>query len=192
MDDAPHSRVRPLGPLSKELVELALSPLVGLPFTGFYKPLFAIFEFGDQRPDKNRNGEDVTFADWNIAFSCSWQVTKADMVVLGSNDMPWSGKRKRRFFQRTTPPPDPWKRIRWQLANEFFDVADKGNLHVVSVSSGSAGAVSIQLTDEYAIRAFNADSGFYCLWTIRNLAEDYAFTADLRPEGLVAFEIKPT
>ena len=80
-----------LGPLTPDLAEKTLSVLVGLPLSDFRKPIFTIFEFGEQKPAKNRKGQDVTFADW-ILDCWVWQITKGDAVVLGWKDMPYRPK----------------------------------------------------------------------------------------------------
>lgn len=180
-----------LGPLTIEMADKALAPFVGMPLTGFYKPIWAIFEFGEQLPDKNRKGEDVTFSDWCIDLHGVWQVTNEDKVVLGSADMPWRRKgRGRRFFSRMTPPPDPDKRIRWQAANDFFDRVDAGNLIVASVSGGPAGAICIELSDGFAIRTFTGHSATGDLWTVRKRTTDYSFWANVQPTGPSAYTIQ--
>lgn len=178
-----------LGPLTDEMTEKALAVLVGLPLTKFLKPIFVVFEFGDQLPFKNRKGEDITLAEWSFDIIDFWHVTHNDTIVIGRNDMPHRRKgRGRRFFERRTPPRDPQQRARWQRANDFLDRVDNGSLRVTSVLGGPAGAACIQLTDGYAIRAFSADSDRGDLWTLQNRVTKYSFWAGTEGYGPIALQ----
>jgi hypothetical protein len=177
-----------LGPLTQEMTESALSVLVGLPLTAFRKPIFVVFEFGDQLLFKNRKGDDITLAEWSFDVIDFWHVTNNDTIVIGRNDMPHRRKgRSRRFFDRRTPPRDPQQRARWQRARDFLDRVNDGRLRVISVSGGPAGAACIQLTDGYAIRAFSADSDRGDLWTLQNRVTKYAFWAGTEGNGPIAW-----
>ncbi|CAN5369630.1 hypothetical protein BH11ARM1_BH11ARM1_08280 [soil metagenome] len=183
-----------LGHLTREMTEEALTPLVGLALTDFRQPIFTIFEFGEQRPGKNRRGEDVTFADWSFDITgMSWQVVHHDRVVIGSSDMPYSGKRRpKRFFERITPPRDPELRSRWRAANDFLDLVEAGSLHAVAVSAGPAGATSIFLEEGYAIHTFTDSSKATDLWTLQHRPTRESFWAEAKLNGLIArkYELK--
>ena len=45
-----------------------------------------VFEFGVQRPRKNRKGEDITRADQRLHVSCSWEITGPNGLVLSHDD----------------------------------------------------------------------------------------------------------
>ena len=52
------------------------------------------FEFGVQRPFKNRKGEDITRADWGLVVGGDWRITGTEGGIVSSDDF-GSGKERR-------------------------------------------------------------------------------------------------
>lgn len=182
-----------LGRLDPALAEEALLILIGLPLSSMWHPIFQIFEFGEQRPGKNKKGQDVTFGDWSLHVSCEWHVARNGSVIVGSRDM----KRKRtgqarRFFDRKTPPRDAEERKRWAAANEFFDLVKQGVLIVQSVSVGSTGSLEIKLSDNFVLRTFNACATGWEQWCLLHRPSPYSFWVDARADGAIAHRWEAT
>ena len=72
----------------KEEVEQALRPLIGNPLSDMTRfGGIQIFEFGVQRPRKNRKGQEITVADQKIhVSSCEWRISGPEGEIVGSKD----------------------------------------------------------------------------------------------------------
>ncbi len=180
------------GPLTTAMAQEALAPLIGQPLTDMRRPLWQIFEFGEQRPTRNRHGEDITLADWLLSIYCSWQLTRGDSVILGYDDFSHNLMRAtRRFFDRKTPPKDAIARKRWKAANELFALVESGVLIVRCITVHPAGGVAIGLSDDYEIRTFNDMSDPCFLWSIYRKPTSSTFGVDGSPIGLEAWTYAP-
>ena len=79
----------------KEELERALQPLIGEPLSDMSR--FAgmqMFEFGIQRPCKNRKGQDITLADQRLHVSCYWCVSSSEGTIISCEDFDPNGSRR--------------------------------------------------------------------------------------------------
>ena len=51
-----------------------------------WRPAWQAFEFGLQKPGKNRRGEDITIADWKLDVSGDWEILGPSEFCLSSKD----------------------------------------------------------------------------------------------------------
>jgi len=80
----------------KHEIEQALRPIIGEPLTAMWR--YAgnqKFEFGVQRPCKNRKGEEITRADLGLVVSCHWRMDAPDGGYISSEDYGPNGARYR-------------------------------------------------------------------------------------------------
>ena len=78
----------------KEQIERALQALRAEPLSDMFR--FAgiqAFEFGVQRPGKNRKGQDITLADQRLHVSCDWRLDGTEGVIVSSEDFGLNGSR---------------------------------------------------------------------------------------------------
>ncbi len=130
-----------------------LSVLVGEPLSDMWRPFGQAFEFAEQIPHVNRRGEDVTFAALEVTFTSTWHVMRESVLVMGSGDHDYP-KKKRRFYDRQTPPRKEPERQRWKEAQTLLAKVVAAELIVQSVSADRYGQVEIRLSRGYAIRNF--------------------------------------
>lgn len=129
-------------------MQQALQSLIGLPLTYMWRPVSQCFEFGEQLPFINSQGQECTRADRDLTiWDADWRISKGDVIVMGHGDH----RGKRRFYDRKTAPRDPEQRERWLRANRFFHQMDAGQLVVSAVAVGRAGSLKIELALDYAI-----------------------------------------
>jgi len=65
----------------------ALEPLIGEPLTYMFRYAgYQKFEFGIQRPAKNRKGEAITVADLGFVVACPWRITGPEGCIVSSAD----------------------------------------------------------------------------------------------------------
>lgn len=124
-----------------------LAPIVGQPLTDLWRGGGQIFEFGEQLPWKNDNGQDLTCARYHVKFLGEWQISQGPKVIIGSRDH----RNKRRFYDRVREPKDPVEREIWQSGKVFFGKVETGSLKVVSVEFQSSGLIQIGLTENYVL-----------------------------------------
>lgn len=117
----------------KEEIERRLHLLFGEPLSDMYR--FAgiqVFEFGLQKPCKNRKGEDITRADQSLHASCHWRITGPEGDILSSEDFgPGTERRDEKaqpFYQRLTDDP---------LLITAIEADEQGSLHL-ALSGGHA------------------------------------------------------
>ena len=80
--------------MQEEILQ-ALHPLIGEPLSDMFR--FAgiqAFDFGVQRPAKNRKGEDITVSDQGLHISCSWIVAGPEGDIFSSKDFGPEGSRR--------------------------------------------------------------------------------------------------
>jgi hypothetical protein len=94
LDSGDFSRPAPREAM-KEEIETALRPLLGQPLSDMWRYAgYQKFEFGVQRPAKNREGEAVTVADWGLVVACRWAITGPEgLVVSSANFGPGTARR---------------------------------------------------------------------------------------------------
>jgi|GEM_PF-6859664 len=97
----------------------------------------------------NRRGQETWYGEWSLKIFISWCITEKGAVVFGSEDH----RTKRRFYRRKTKPREPKARERWERANKFFDAVYDEVLIVQSVHVEDCAALTVILSDGYAIRA---------------------------------------
>jgi hypothetical protein len=115
-------------------IEAVLGPLVGEPLTGMWRYAgYQRFEFGPQRPAKNRKGEDITMSDLALVVGCTWSVTGPSGVVLSSADFLPDGTR------------------RDEGASEFYDFLRADPLIVEVVEASESGALRIGMSRGYEL-----------------------------------------
>jgi len=131
-----------------------LKVLLDLPLSGMWRAVFQIFEFGEQKPALNRNGEEITRADYSLDVSCAWRIRKNCYIVISDVDH-WT---KRRFYRRKTPPRDPRQRTRWRRAQEFFEAVENQKLNARRIRLHGLAELSISLTLGYTLDVFLNDS----------------------------------
>lgn len=133
---------------SATLLEAELSRIVGLPLTCLWRALGQIFEFGEQKPFINRNGEEATHAEVSLKFLADWRVSLGAVTVFGSGD---HAHGKRRFYDRKTPPRELFNRTRWKRAKEFLRRVTEETLLVESVKVTDTGVIFVKLSDGYEV-----------------------------------------
>lgn len=131
-----------------------------------WRPVFQVFEFGEQKPCKNRKGEDVTRADISIdvCSDCSWSINHGHTVVLGSADH----NTKRRFYDRKTPPRNKAARQRWLAVKDLFGKIEKQVLTVTSINVRESGAFTISMKGGYKLECIPSTSDILDLWWFSN------------------------
>ena len=71
----------------KKEIEQGLLPLVTEPLSHMWRfSGFQIFEFGVQKPEKNRRGEDITMAEKRLHVSCEWSLSGREGRIVSSDD----------------------------------------------------------------------------------------------------------
>ena len=79
----------------KEEIERALQPLIGEPLSDMRRFVgIQAFEFGIQRPCKNRKGQDITRGTWRLHAGCYWRITGPDGNILSAEDFGPGGSRR--------------------------------------------------------------------------------------------------
>ncbi|MEX2244591.1 MAG: hypothetical protein WD716_12175 [Fimbriimonadaceae bacterium] len=108
------------------------------------------FEFGEQRSFLDRRGKEVVRSSLRlkaVSPGCDWVVGRHGAIVVGSFDY----RPSRRFFDRKTPPRDAERRSVWRAARLFLENVEDGSLRVCKVRANHVGALTIELTDGYAL-----------------------------------------
>ncbi|MES2459420.1 MAG: hypothetical protein V4671_02465 [Armatimonadota bacterium] len=120
----------------KDKILQTLRPLIGEPLTDMMR--FAgiqVFEFGVQRPRKNRKGEDITRADQRLHVSCSWEIAGADGFVLSREDFGPEGVRQD------------------EKAHPFYESLQTDDAPVVeAIEADDAGVLRLQLSQGYMLQ----------------------------------------
>lgn len=144
---------------------------VGLPLTDLWKPIFFVFEFGEQKPFINSKGKEAMRSDLCLRVFAEWRIVQGTVVVLGSDDY----RVKRRFFKRRTPPPKE-RRARWEAAKALFDAMDDDTLVCIGVKALPTGFIQILFEGGYALEIVSCSSDRSGEWEIDDLSTDYHFS----------------
>jgi hypothetical protein len=76
-------------------IEKTLHPLIGEPLSDMWRYAgHQKFEFGIQRPCKNRKGEHITIADWGFVVAGDWRITGPEGYIVSSDDFGPKGSRR--------------------------------------------------------------------------------------------------
>ena len=111
-------------------VRKALAPLLGLPLSDMWRAAeLQIFEFGEQRPDLNSDGKEITRADYAMHVSCPWRIIGPAGLALAREDY-WTGKRSEPRHARS---------------KAFFERMDAATLAVEEIEADTTGGVRLLL-----------------------------------------------
>lgn len=120
--------------LTRPQVEAAFQSLVGEPLTDMWRYAGCQkFEFGEQKPSINSDGEEITVADLGLVVSCDWSVTGPAGAVVSSADF---GPREAR---RDTG------------AHPFYDLLATSPPVVEAIAVDDHGLLHIRMSDGYAL-----------------------------------------
>lgn len=118
----------------KEEIEKTLRPLVGKPLSDMWRYAgLQKFEFGVQRPHKNRKGQDVTWADWGLVVACAWRITGRARPVVASADF---GPGRSRHDEQALP---------------FYTGLATAPPIVEAIEAAANGSLRISLSHEYLL-----------------------------------------
>lgn len=118
----------------KAEIEQALHPLLGEPLSNMWRYAGCQkFEFGVQRPHKNRKGQTVTWADWGLVVTCAWCIRGPEGVIVSSDDF------------------GPGRSRRDEKAYPFYDMLHDDPPIVETIVAGEDGTVHIQMTRGYTL-----------------------------------------
>ena len=96
---------------------------------------FQRFEFGAQRPAKNRKGEAITMSDWTLVAGCYWRITGPDgEKVVSSADF------------------GPGESRRDEKAYPFYGMLHREPLVVEAVEADERGELRIRLSQGYLLK----------------------------------------
>jgi hypothetical protein len=119
----------------REEIETALKPLLGEPVSNMWRAGFQIFEIGEQRPFKNRKGQDTTRADLSLHVSCDWYITRSGEPIVSSEDFGpgWGVRRDEKAFP-------------------FYEALGGPEFIIRSVRADSSGSVVIRMAGGYVLQ----------------------------------------
>ncbi|MCO5297393.1 MAG: hypothetical protein M9921_11090 [Fimbriimonadaceae bacterium] len=145
----------------RELQEALRSLLVGLPLSDYWKPIFHVFEFGEQKPKLNKRGVEITKADVSLNVECSWRIRCGTRYVMGSDDFEFPRSVQRVALpRRRTPPGDPNDAIRWRVCQQFFREVERASLVVRRVQVSALGDLKISLSRNHVLDVWVQGSGW--------------------------------
>jgi hypothetical protein len=146
-----------------------LQPIVGEPLSGMWRALGQIFEFGEQRPDRNRHGEAITVADFALKFiTADWRVIQAGRIILGSSDHSDDD----RFYHEDEPPQRPYDDEAWRLARNFLNSVDECTFIVESIEVGQFADLTLRLSNDLQIQSFGSSGQDLDVWWFHNRRTD--------------------
>jgi hypothetical protein len=119
----------------REEIETTLKPFLGERLSGMWRAGFQIFEIGEQRPCKNRKGEDITLADMNLHVSCNWYVTRNGVPIVSSEDFG-----------------PEWGERRDENAMPFYALLGEPDFIITSIQAKNNGGVVIQMAGGYTLQ----------------------------------------
>ncbi len=157
----------PEGYTEREIAFLTeqLQPICGEPLTRIRQLYGDTFEFGVQRPQKNRKGDDVTWADFRLKFICAdWRVVQRGRIILGSREYR-DGTHLVGDFDESPETPQIAESRR--IAREFLEGVTQGKFTVQSVVVRDHADMVIRLSDDLVIESFSSscqdeDSWHFC------------------------------
>ena len=126
----------------KEKIERVLKPLIGEPLSGMSRlGGMQMFEFGIQRPRKNRKGQDITLADQRLHVSCHWCITGPEGGIFSSEDF------------------HPVRRD--EKAYPFYDMLESDPPAVEAIAADEKGGFTLRMVRGYTL----------VIWLIENTNE---------------------
>jgi hypothetical protein len=118
----------------KDRIEAALRPLLSEPLTDMWRYVgHQRFEFGEQRPCKNRKGQDITRADLAVVALCHWRISRADGSSVS-----------RCNFRSSTEPGD-------EAAGRFVEECLDSQPVVLEITAQDSGGVHLVLAHGYEL-----------------------------------------
>lgn len=146
-----------------------LQPICSEPLTGVWRAVGQVFEFGVQRPMKDRKGEGITRGDFDLKFIyADWRVVHHGRVILGSTDH----CDDEQFYNSDQPPELPYNAEARRLACDFFDALSEAKFIVESVVVRDHADVAIRLSDELLIESFSSSGQDSDSWWFSNRRTD--------------------
>jgi hypothetical protein len=118
----------------KDQILRTLDPLIGEPLSGMFR--FAgvqAFEFGVQRPARNRKGQEITHSDMGLHVACSRQVSGPEGFKLSSEDF------------------DPDRGRRDEQAYPFYALLESDPPLVEAIDADENGALRLRLSRGFAL-----------------------------------------
>lgn len=115
-----------------------------------------IFEFGKQRPGKNRKGEAVTIGSCFLHVCCAWRVIGRNGVIVGGDDYPGPTAPDPASppFDFEAPVPDE----RLSSAKRLFNDLHDNPPMVRAIKADKTGSVRFQLSGELILEIIPLDS----------------------------------
>lgn len=113
-------------------IETAMNELIGQPLTSMWRYAgLQKFEFGVQKPSRNRKGEKVTHADWGLVVTCRWQIDdKDENKIVGSEDFGPQGARRdsgaSEFYKRLWSDPPIVQSIEGNVRGDVYFTMSEG------------------------------------------------------------------
>ncbi len=118
----------------KDEIERALEPLHGEPLSDMWRlGGLQAFEFGIQRPAKNRRGQDITCADLRLHIACFWRITENEVEILASADF------------------GPNKSRRDEKAKPFYESLETDPPVVEAIEADDTGGFVLQMTSDFTL-----------------------------------------
>jgi hypothetical protein len=118
----------------KRQIEAALHPLIGEPLTDMWRYAGCQkFEFGLQRPAKNRSGQEITRSDLGLVVSCHWRISGPAGHVVSSADF------------------GPKESRRDTLAGPFYQLLEDAPPVVEALEASDDGALCLRMTSGYTV-----------------------------------------
>ena len=142
-----------------------LQAICGQPLTRIRQLYGDVFEFGVQRPQKNRKGDDVNWADFRLSIICAdWRVVQRGRIILASREYRDETHLVSDFDESPETPQIAESR---RIAREFFDAVTEGKFIVQSVVVRDHADMVIRLSEDLVIESFssscqNEDSWHFC------------------------------
>jgi len=124
----------------RQEAETAMTALIGQPLTDMWRYMgFQRLEFGEQKPAKNRKGEDITRSDWGLVLGGYWQIASADGFTLSDAHF------------------GPDKERRDDHADGLYNRLSENPLQVLSIELALNGNLRVELTDRFTLSANTVD-----------------------------------
>lgn len=147
----------------KQQIEDMLRPIVVEPLSDMWRyPGCQYFEFGVQRPHKNRKGQDVTWSDWHLGVECDWRITGPAGYIVSSDDY------------------GPGYNRRDEMAHPFFDMLHDDPPIVEAIDADEQGGLCIRMSRGYTLEIqpvdWPLDEDQWRFWCDANAEEYFVVT----------------
>jgi len=118
----------------REETETRLRPLLGRPLSDMWRAAgMQVLEFGEQRPAKNRRGQEITRADRSLHVSCCWLIEGPNGEIVSSDDFGPQGAR------------------RDERAHPFYEMLGDPILAVRSIASDEVGGIKLGMSEGFGL-----------------------------------------